>query len=361
MTKLSNDHISCDYPLSAHKIRSSKLVPTLGDKATLNRRLCSLLAAFESDDHVLIIISADPDALASACALKRILWRKVATITVASTNLVKRPDNLTLIKSLKLPLPLLSTVNLSSFNKLVMVDSQPGHNPQTSNLHFDVVIDHHPFGHLFQDPPPSHVDVRPDWGATASVMAGYLKAAKIKPNPALATALFYAIKTDTQNFVRQGQDEDMKAFRWLYTFINPTLLDNIERTPINRSSFKIILKGLNQAVLKGNYAYTFIEKSDHADTLVILADFLMQINTINRTAVAGLCGDKLIIIFRSAGSRYNAGKWATKAFGHYGSAGGHKSMARAELPLKNLEAKLKNNGAINRFIIRQLTSSVQDE
>ena len=319
-------------------------------------RLAAFLSNFQSDDKVLIIISADPDAIASAVAVKRLLWRKVAQIVVAATNHVKRPDNLQLLETLKLKLEPLSSVDVESFSRLVMVDSQPHHSPKTERLPFDVVIDHHPQSPLHcEAPPPGFADIRPEMGATATMMGGYLKAAKIKPNQKLATALFYAVKTDTQNFVRQGQLEDMKVFRWLYPFINPQLLSDIELAPIARSSFKNIVDGLGGAVFKKNMVHTFLGHTDHPDTLVIVADFLMKIKGISRSVAAGICGrNKLVIIFR-AGGRQDVGVLAARAFDAYGSAGGHKNMARAEIPLDKLDHKIRNNqSAIKRFILRRL-------
>ncbi|MDR2354339.1 MAG: DHH family phosphoesterase, partial [Deltaproteobacteria bacterium] len=204
-------------------------------------RLASLLKVFSHDDRVLILITADPDSIASAAALKRILWRKVAHVYVASTNEVRRPDNLRLIQALDLKLPLLTSLDLSEYTLFAIVDSQPSHNPLFQRVNFSVIIDHHPdttsdSGGFEKD---HFMDIRPEWGATASIMVNYLRAAQIKPNKLLATALFYAIKTDTQNFVRQGELEDIEAFRWLFPLIHPPLLTEIEMAPIDRHSFEV--------------------------------------------------------------------------------------------------------------------------
>jgi nanoRNase/pAp phosphatase (c-di-AMP/oligoRNAs hydrolase) len=299
----------------------------------------ALYKPFSHDDRVLIIITADPDSIASAVALKRLLWRRVAQVTVASTNVVKRPDNLRLVAALKLNLPCLSDLDITHFSKLAMVDSQPQHSPLTSDLKFSLVIDHHPVCQLPAGAsPPEFFDVRPDWGATATIFVNFLRTAKIRPNQRLSTALFYAIKTDTQNFVRQGQIEDMRAFRWLYPLIHQPLLSEIERAPIDRISFSVMLKALNQTVFSKNFAFVFFESLDHADTLVLAADFVMQINGVSRAVTCGVHNDKLVVILRSAGLRSsNLGVLAQKAFGHYGSAGGHKNMARAEIPLSALD------------------------
>jgi hypothetical protein len=43
-----------------------------------------------------------------------------------------------------------------------------------------------------------------------------------------------------------------------------------------------------------------------------------------------------------------------KAFGLWGSAGGHQSAARAEIPLKNIEAELENKVDLSQFIIKRI-------
>ncbi|MDR1677046.1 MAG: DHH family phosphoesterase [Deltaproteobacteria bacterium] len=318
-----------------------------------------LLSHFCHEDRVLIVISADPDSIASSVALKRLLWRRVAQVTIASTNVVRRTDNLRLLASLKLNLPNFSEVNLDHFTKLAMVDSQPHHSPLTENLKFSVVIDHHPVGPLLLHP-HEFVDIRSDYGATATMLVHYLRLAKIKPNKPLATALFYAIKTDTMNFVRQGQIEDMQAFRWLYPLIHQPLLSQIEQAPISRKSFKYLMNGLNQTVFHKNYAAIFFENLDHADTLVIAADFLMKIESVNRAVSCGIFEGKLVVILRSLGIRSsNLGLLAKEAFGAYGSAGGHKNMARAEIKLADLDPKnsMKPTQLFN-FVRRRLKEAL---
>jgi nanoRNase/pAp phosphatase (c-di-AMP/oligoRNAs hydrolase) len=66
---------------------------------------------------------------------------------------------------------------------------------------------------------------------------------------------------------------------------------------------------------------------------VVIADFFMRIHTVSWSIVSGICEKKLIIIFRNDGARKNAGRVAKEGFGSFGSAGGHKSMARAEISL----------------------------
>jgi nanoRNase/pAp phosphatase (c-di-AMP/oligoRNAs hydrolase) len=51
---------------------------------------------------------------------------------------------------------------------------------------------------------------------------------------------------------------------------------------------------------------------------------------------SGISEDKLVVVFRGDGLRRDMGKFAKRLFGDVGSAGGHKSMARAEIPMEKL-------------------------
>lgn len=55
------------------------------------------------DQRWAILISADPDALASALALKRIMAHRVRGVDIFRINEVTRPDNLAMIRYLRIP------------------------------------------------------------------------------------------------------------------------------------------------------------------------------------------------------------------------------------------------------------------
>jgi len=126
--------------------------------------------------------------------VKRLLWRKVAGITISNINVIKRPDNLAMIRLLGVNLVHVDEIDENEFSKTVIVDSQPDHNESFARFRHDVIIDHHPDTGV--DAP--FLDIRPNYGAATSIMTEYLRAAKIKPSTKLATGMFLAIKTDTE-------------------------------------------------------------------------------------------------------------------------------------------------------------------
>jgi nanoRNase/pAp phosphatase (c-di-AMP/oligoRNAs hydrolase) len=70
--------------------------------------------------------------------------------------------------------------------------------------------------------------------------------------------------------------------------------------------------------------------------------------------VSGIYKQKLIIIFRNAGFRLDAGKTAQKLFGRWGSAGGHRSAARAEISLEKIHEYTKNQAHLGQFVLKNV-------
>ncbi|OPX36441.1 MAG: hypothetical protein B1H13_14535 [Desulfobacteraceae bacterium 4484_190.3] len=128
------------------------------------------------EDRLAILIDADPDAMSSAMALKRIFWRKVQHAEIFRINEIQRADNLAFIRLLKIEQKHVNQFRPEQFDKLALVDSQPLHHEEFTGLQFDIVIDHHPVDAF---PKASFVDIREGYGANATIMTEYLKAAKI--------------------------------------------------------------------------------------------------------------------------------------------------------------------------------------
>jgi nanoRNase/pAp phosphatase (c-di-AMP/oligoRNAs hydrolase) len=303
------------------------------------------------DDTVGIIITADPDAISSAMALQRLFWRRVKKTRVFRTNVIKRPDNLAMIKLLNIKEQHIRKLNPARISKWAIVDSQPHHQEALSKFRFDIIIDHHPPS---EGSTAAFVDIREDYGATATMMTEYLRAAKIKPSPRLATALFYGIKTDTDNFVRPSIPNDIEAFRYLYPFTNIHIVKMIESSEMTRKTLVHFKAALENLMFLQDRAWIHMGKVSDPDLLVILADFFLKLVESTWCIVSGVYGQRLIVIFRHAGFRLNAGRIAQKLFGEWGPAGGHKSAARAEIPVVDLPAPAQEEPQLKQFILERI-------
>ncbi|MGD8563222.1 MAG: DHH family phosphoesterase [Desulfarculaceae bacterium] len=326
-----------------------------GKRRSLPDQARRLLAQFEAEDRVLIIITADPDALASALALKRILWRRVTSVTIARSNEINRPDNQTMVRLLNIPLEPISSVNAEDYSKLVMLDSQPHHNVAFSGLTIDVVIDHHPLAESNGNT-DSFSDIRPRYGATSTIMTEYLRGARIKPSTRLATALVYGIKNDTSGFQRPSLLEDVQAFQFLFPKANQSVLRKIEFSEMRVKDLDILRLALDRAVKRKHSMYAHLGQVKHPDNLVQIADFFLKVDSVDSCAISGVFQQTLVVIVRSASLGRNAGKLTQKAFGELGSAGGHKAAARAEVPLGVLKDILGDidDEIVGKFVIRRM-------
>jgi len=296
-------------------------------------RLNGFWNVFNKEDNVLILICADPDAISSALTLKRLLRYRVKNVTIAYPNKITRLNNITMVERLKIEMERCHTLVMEDYTKKILVDSQPNHMPCFEKFNFDVVIDHHPITSGWD---ADFIDIRPEYGAVASMMVEYLRAADMKPSVSLATALFYGIKVDTSNFEKKAQLADGRSFRYLFSIANRNLVRKFELSELRRSELRFFKLALDELLVSKRRAYVHLGKVNTPDILVIIADFLNQVDQLDWVLVSGINGSRLTVIFRCDGYRKHAGKLAKRIFDEYGSAGGHKEAARAEVPLKNL-------------------------
>ncbi|MFW6011030.1 MAG: DHH family phosphoesterase [Desulfosalsimonas sp.] len=318
------------------------------------QRLQHLLAQFSGSDHVLILINADPDSIASAMAFQRLLWRRVTRITTSNINTITRPDNMAMIRLLDVTLIHVTKIAPQDYTKVIILDSQPSHHESFKEFKYTVIIDHHePDG---SDAP--FKDIRPEYGATASIMTEYLKAAKTKLSSKLATALFHGIKTDTNNFERMATNADIRAFQFLFRHANIHLARRIEQVDLRMNFLEYFRQAIEQKIVKEDRIYVHLGQVETPDICVLIADFFMRVNTVTWSIVSGFIEGRLIIILRNDGLRKNAGNAASKQFGHLGTAGGHKSMARAEIQTDNLKSELKNldKESVQQWVINRITN-----
>lgn len=287
---------------------------------------------FAGHDPVLVVINADPDSIASAMAVSRLLWRRVLNITITHVNTINRPDNLAMLRLLGVSMVPFKDIEPNQFSKIVMVDSQPNHNEFMEKLNTDVIIDHHPETNA----KASFSDIRPTYGATATILTEYLRAARITPSVKLATGLFHAIKVDTNSFKGKTVIEDVRAFQYLFRHANIHLARKIEQADLRLEFLKYFKTALHTKRLRKNRVFVSLGPVVNPDICVIIADFFMRIVSVTWSIVCGVYDKKLIVIIRNDGIRKNAGRVAKESFGQFGSAGGHKNMARAEIALTDL-------------------------
>jgi nanoRNase/pAp phosphatase (c-di-AMP/oligoRNAs hydrolase) len=307
------------------------------------------------EDILAILINADPDAMASAIALKRLFWRKIKKVLIYHVNSIQRADNLTFIKLLRIKQRHIRSINPSHITKWAILDSQPHHHEALMKLPVDIIIDHHPLDHASK---AAYVDIRENYGSNSTIMTEYLLAARIRPSQRLATALFYGIMTDTDNFVRASVFNDVNAFRYLYQYTNMNIVKKIEFSEMTKKTLASYKIAMERLIFFKDMAFVHMDEVESPDILVVIADFFLRLAETTWSIVSGTHKDKLIIILRNGGFWGDAGKTAQRLFGEWGaSAGGHKDSARAEIPMANLLKEMKSEFDPGQFVLNTLKAS----
>jgi nanoRNase/pAp phosphatase (c-di-AMP/oligoRNAs hydrolase) len=298
--------------------------------------------------------SPDPDAIASALAMHRIIQqtRGLTKYAFVATEPLARQQNIALAEAMRLNIQLINKVDLTAYRLTALFDAQPSFFKENIPAH--MVFDHHPREGQWQ---ADLEDIRTGYGALSSIMTEYLLCSRVYIPRNLHTALMYGIKTDTNNFNRDTIFEDISAYTHHSKRANIQLIQRIE---LNQTP-KRFLKYFDHAY---HYIKTFpggyvcnLGVMESADVGVQVADFYLRLIGVNYVIISGIVGDKFIIIFRGDGYRRDCGALAQKTFGDLGSGGGHRSAARMEIPLETLRQKLNDDLSqknIDRFLLTRL-------
>jgi nanoRNase/pAp phosphatase (c-di-AMP/oligoRNAs hydrolase) len=154
-----------------------------------------------------------------------------------------------------------------------------------------------------------------------------------------ATAMLYAIKSDTLFFNRQANRVDLEAFSYLYPLADAALIRKMEGADITMERLEYVLKAKQNGRLVEQLFCAFLGVSPREDFIPYVADFYLQLENVKWTIVSGIVNDTLVMSVRNLGYSRNAGEFVRKHFADIGSAGGHRSMAKAVVPLSAFRDK----------------------
>ena len=295
---------------------------------------------FADADRVVIMLhnDPDPDAMASGLALRNVLRRTKQTAVLAALQGVTRPENQRMMNLLDIQVEILTADQVLSFDRIAMVDVQP-HAFRGQIDRVDLVIDHHP-----EQPGYTAVykDIRADYGSTSTILTEHLRAIDVNISERTATAMLYAIKSDTLFFNRQANRVDIEAFSYLYPLADATLIRKMEGAEITMDRLEYVLKAKQHGRMEEQVFCAFLGNSLREDFIPYVADFYLQLEDVKWTIVSGIVNDSLVMSVRNLGYSRNAGEFVRKYFNDIGSAGGHRSMAKAVVPLRAFRDKFGN-------------------
>jgi nanoRNase/pAp phosphatase (c-di-AMP/oligoRNAs hydrolase) len=302
-----------------------------------------LLSAAVADAGAILILphnDPDPDALASCVALRHLLAEALhVESTIAYRGIVGRAENRALVRYLDRPLRLLTDADLAGEARIALVDTQPGagNNALPAGSEVAIVIDHH----NWREPTAraAYADVRHTAGATSTILTEYLQAAGLNPEPRLATALFYGIKTDTQGLSRGAGPADTAAYMFLQPLVDPQALAEIEYAQVPASYFKSFASTLQAARVYDGVVIAYIGPMAYPDLTAEMASLLLRLEESQWVLCMGVHQDVLILSVRTQSPTGRADELVQEIVGHEGSAGGHGPSAGGQVPLRGRDAE----------------------
>ncbi len=220
------------------------------------KKVQQIVEQLEDKRNLLVLMhnDPDPDAIASARALEELLrvHAPATSVTLGHGGIIGRAENRTMAgliipHGVRIP-HRTAAEGISEYDSVILVDTQPSaanhllwstEYPREEVL---AAIDHHP-------PRRSQLrakvhDVRPEVGASATILCEYLAVADVPIDAQLATALFYGIKCDTLGLSRHTSDLDIWAYSTLRHLISTDLLNRIEHVQVPRTYFRNISDAL---------------------------------------------------------------------------------------------------------------------
>ena len=313
----------------------------LGTRSRVRR-----LREFTAELEVLPILiqrDPDPDAIASALAVRWLLDRDEKSCPIVSFGEITRPENHRMAELLQARVTRVTQEELAGFARVVTVDVQP------VDFHDDTpyfaVIDHHPQESGYS---AEFIDIREAYGATATILTEYLRADdEARFSPELAAALLYGIKTDTAALSRGVIPADVTAYAFLQERADRELLARIERPSFSLDVFRAYGRALANVRVEDDVAVAYMGElpPDELHLLPELADTCLAVEEVCWVAAAAAVGEEFIIALRHIGEEPGADALARRMVADGGSGGGHPTMARCAIPLPDALRKFNGGGA----------------
>ncbi len=307
----------------------------------------------EENANVLIVChdNPDPDALASALAIKHLCESIGHEPTIVHGGMIEHQQNRAMVKLLEMDVRRIILDwevedILTDSDLVICVDfSHPGANnilPPTCVPH--IVIDHHTSD---TRPAGDVILVRSEFAATSSLVASILMNSGIEINRNVATALAFGIRTDTLGFTRSFNAVDLRALSWLGAWIDWELMRSFESPPRSQEVLSIFKQALTDATLENGLMLAPVTQMTDRDALSQVADFLLPTEGVDVVITYGVRISKIILSARSTNDSIHIGRILSNTF-EKGRAGGHKSLAGGQIPFEEIGCE-NGNDAIEKM------------
>ncbi len=323
---------------------------------------------------ILLHPNPDPDAMAAAMGVA-FLAESVDTETVMRfPGEIRHQENRAFRTILDLDLAVVESAADIEEPEVVLVDHNEARGfVNAGDISPLAVVDHHPGageGSAF-------TDVRPDYGASSTILTEYLRAVGfdvIDPDAtnghrqflptAVATGLTYGILSDTANLTKGCTEAEFAAAAFLYDGVDQDLLDRIANPQVDSEVLEVKARAINNREVEGPYAFSHIGEVSNVDAIPQAADELLMLEGVTAVVVGGVKDGTLHLSGRSRDDRVHMGDALNRAVDGIpqSDAGGHARMGGGQVALEYMEGLGPGSGlSMDEFEERLFRSMAGEE
>ena len=143
----------------------------------------------------------------------------------------------------------------------------------------------------------------------------------------MATALFYAIKSETQDLGREANHPDRDAYLRLFPLTNKKLLYEITHPKLSIDYFMSLNTALEHTNVYDSILIANLWHVAFPEIVAEMADFLLRLEGVEIVLCMGHYAGEMIFSTRTVRHDLNMGDTVQRLVAGHGTAGGHGMMA----------------------------------
>jgi nanoRNase/pAp phosphatase (c-di-AMP/oligoRNAs hydrolase) len=263
----------------------------------MNKEAARFIEAVSKYNLIAIYIpgSPDPDAIASAYAIKLMLAHLNVQADIFAEKRLSLLQNQAFIDKLKIPVFFNKEINISKYNAYIVPDFQNNHIEHVSDsIPCAAHIDHH--GKSKSTLKADFSLLRADVGSTSTLVALIIKNSGIdfskSEMESLATALTYGIQTDTDKYSNISS-VDLEALVFLSEFTDSSILEGINSIPPSPETLQHYYNAMKNEVIYKDWAFYGLGYigGRNRDSIAIVADMILKNSAHRVVAVFAIIED----------------------------------------------------------------------
>jgi len=337
-------------------------------------RLVNLLAG-EEEISILMHPNPDPDAMASALGVAELAQAQDVETHIQYAGEIRHQENRVFEIVMGLGFESIDNAGDIAAETVVLVDhNEPRGFNGAKGVDPVAVVDHHPG----EGTGSEFTDVRPEYGACASILAEYFEDLGwdlIPPDrdvgepgetelpSRVATGLVYGIHSDTNRLTSGCSKAEFAASAYLYDGVDEDTLERIENPEVDAEVLDVKARAIMERDVRNAFAVSDVGNVSNADAIPQAADELLKLEGVTAVVVFGCKDDTLHLSGRSRDDRIHMGKTLEAVVEDIptASAGGHARMGGGQLSVEHVSGGGPGDGVARAGFVDRIFDAMSGD